>query len=987
MRSRRASASARALLRWVALLSLLATAALAYVPGAAGAAVPEGDPVCTPGIVSPQCEDADGGGDAQPPGGDDGGGDGSGDPQPQPGAEGQPGTPGGSDGTAPAAPGETTAANEPTGAPDVMSSLAGRSSACAASDLPKWIRDACEGSGSVAHAFPLSHYGLDVASSDKPLHQLRIGDVIAEAPQTFASYSWMLLVYLLNAVLTLLEWTFGLSLIADCGDGSGRACASTMPQVAEAMQDLHHNVLGTPWMLAALAVAGIWAMWNGLVRLRFSETIGGLALTLVLMTAGLVVIANPGGTVGHLAQLGDRVALGLLNAASTRRAENPTATLSQAQKGLFDALVKRPWCALQFGDVDYCLRPRGAPTATVADVWLSFETGSAQRKALYTLTKTGEQVDTGGFAHYRDAWHRFFRHFSPLVPKGKEPGQRNAEANAQALLRRVIGTEPAPEKVQLQEARGTMTRLPLLGLAGIGMLGGIATLAWIGLRLLLATVALLLRLLILPVALLLAALGEPGRKGSLEYVKGTGAALAAKAFYALLLMLFVFISGVLAELDVNWFGRWLLQSGFWWGVLLKRHQLLAFARFDVGDAMSSGGGRQGGGFSPMQAWFGYQALRQAGTDLSNAVSAPWRIARARALQRDEARGGALRPSLARSLGARARSGWQTKQRADRDRALGLFRRKRALEERLANTRRQTGDLQDRLRLGGPASQKLASLQGKRDALLGSQTRNKQAWRDGLAEQAAIRARRAAVTRAHAAAVASGNTAAARVHASELADLARRNGEVARRISDARTSVFAGRSELAGVTADIANTRQDQLLGGGGTARLTPGADSEQVGIKDEIERLKRQERDLEREIAAPEMRWAEGVLARDAAGEQPTEADARRWIEDRRAAIEQGAAPWEDEQLMAAGIQPEDYRSASPAQQASMVARSQAAMEHDRRMLELHDSPSLPVDELRAAADHAERHDPAFAYEAERRHEELREQARRERIIRRRGGR
>lgn len=143
----------------------------------------------------------------------------------------------------------------------------------------------------------------------------------------------------------------------------------------------------------------------------------------------------------------------------------------------------------------------------------------------------------------------------------------------------------------MQEAGGTVPRFALLAVIAVGMLGAVALLTYIGVRLLLASLLTLLLLLFAPVVLLAPAFGESGRATFVAWLKRLIGALAAKLIYAFFLAVVLAVAMTVARLDVGWFGVWLVQIALWWGVLIKRDELLGFAT--AGTAQSLRGQQSG----------------------------------------------------------------------------------------------------------------------------------------------------------------------------------------------------------------------------------------------------------------------------------------------------------------------------------------------------------------------------------------------------------
>lgn len=528
-----------------------------------------------------------------------------------------------------------TATPEPPRSPsngayaDPLSDLGAGSPSCAGRVTGEARRN-CERTGSVAHAYPISAYGFDVQTG---FSITDLGDSFLGALQSIAALAWMALVYLVKGVLLLLEWAFSLDLLG-----------GAMTDVRNTLNVLHENVIGRAWFLTSLSVAALWAMWRGLVQGRTSQTITGLGATVGLMVAGLVILANPTGTVGHASRLANDASLGLLAATSGRPLGDPKTSLSDTMSGLFDQIVRDPWCALQFGSVDYCdADAKGTTTVSNAQVWLEYPAQSKQRKGLYRLLK-GEDPEGGHRPGVVDALA------GPLggaaldavgIGDSEDPGLPEEVRNRVAK---------EPKRAAMQEAGGTFPRFALLALIAVGMTGAIALLAYIGIRLLLASLLALLLLLFTPAVLLAPAFGESGRATFIAWAKRLLGALVAKLVYALFLALVLAAGATLAKLDIGWFGIWLVQIAFWWGVLLKREELLGFATAGQSRQLSSEGKGSvlSNAYHAAQiGWMGSRVARTAVAPAGRALHA----GRLAANERRTARGSAVRGLASEALDA------------------------------------------------------------------------------------------------------------------------------------------------------------------------------------------------------------------------------------------------------------------------------------------------------------------------------------------------
>jgi len=553
------------------------------------------------------------------------------------------------DSTAPTAGGDT----EPSqGNPDPFVSLGARSPFCRRAGLR--TRAGCRIAGSIAHTYPVSNYGLDVQI------ETRIDKVennLFAAIQSVGALLWLGLVYALKGVLLLLEWAFSLDLLNEA-----------MGSVRTTLEQLHQRVLGTPWFMAAIAIAGLWGIWRGLVQRRTIQTATGLAATVALMLCALVVIRDPAGTVGHASRLANEASLGFMSAASSGTVDRPEQSFARSSERLFDALVLRPWCALQFGDVRWCTATRKEGFSN-ADLWLAFPADGEQRAALYKLTK-GEDPDSGGiFADLKDTLGGVLLHGSGGLPTALQ-GLTGAGDSAGGLPDEVKELVREDEsKVALQEKGGTFTRVALLCLVSLGLLGAICLLLYVAIKLVLAGLLALLLLLLAPAMLLAPAFGDAGREAFLSWAKRLVGAIAAKLIYALLLAVVVVAAGALGALPVGWFGTWLLQIAFWWGVLIKRHELTGF--LSVGQHDQERPGRS----TLLRTYQNVRAARAVTVGAGAAAAALPVLAgrRAMAIRQDRAEG--RRRAIALSAGERL------DRSAERARTLELADAERTLEVR------------------------------------------------------------------------------------------------------------------------------------------------------------------------------------------------------------------------------------------------------------------------------------------------------------------
>lgn len=422
--------------------------------------------------------------------------------------------------------------------------------------LPADQRRACERSGSPVSGVPTVNYAFDI-HWNPPV--TRPAEVAVRTLYEVLDTLWVALLFVVRGALTLLDWAFSLN---PFDAGSSGELAQTLERFGAVIEEGY---------LSALIVAlGLWGIWNGLVRGRTPETLGGLAAAVALLALALATIHAPDRTAGLVARLANQAAMGLMAAPSHGVDAAPVASYAEAVDGLFDDLVRGPWCALQFRTERFCMGtaeaaavqatleaaeddavPPGAkdPRPSRGELWLAFAPGSEPRAAL----------------------HDFYA--------GKDGGR--VGAFGVTIINTPIGDKQGhdPEQVALQGADGTLVRLPLLVVLVLGILGALCLLLWLTVRLLDQAITGFVLLLLTPLALLLVAFGETGRAAFVRWALALLGALVSKAVYAALFGVIVAASQLLSATDADgteWMLGWLLQTAFWWSVFFRREKLIGY---------------------------------------------------------------------------------------------------------------------------------------------------------------------------------------------------------------------------------------------------------------------------------------------------------------------------------------------------------------------------------------------------------------------------
>jgi hypothetical protein len=453
-------------------------------------------------------------------------------------------------GTAPSAPGgsntpsgTTTTTSQPPSpstAGDPFSSLGGQSPSCRRGAAGQSAAN-CRATGSPAHRYPIGNYTYDIKIDTGVTH---FTDNLLAALQTLASFLWLGFLYAIKGVLLALDWAFHLNLIN-----------TNIDKVHGGLLTMDRMFgLDSAYFSLALTLAALWGMWHGFVRGKYIETVAGLGACLGLMLIALLIVHDPAGTVGKIGDWGDsagrEVASGVAGAVQpANHAQADEDGLDRGAQAIFDTIVLRPWCALEFGDVDFCLskppteakyydkqgayeyRADAASAPTNADLWLRFPANGDERNALYESWKSHEDTAT-------------------------------------------------QSRVDMMQGQSTGKRLALLVLIIAGLLGALLLLGWLAFWLIAFAALALFFLLLAPFVFLMPALGDAGRRGFVNWGKRLLGALVAKLLYAIVLGVVIYVAAVIADMGnpggLGWLGVWVVEAIFWWTAFLKRHELVNF---------------------------------------------------------------------------------------------------------------------------------------------------------------------------------------------------------------------------------------------------------------------------------------------------------------------------------------------------------------------------------------------------------------------------
>ncbi len=433
---------------------------------------------------------------------------------------------------------------------------------------------------------------------------------------------WMAIVWLVHALLVMLEWGFSVDLL---GGPQARGLGSGLARVREA--------LTAPLLPVALAAASVLAAYHGIVRRRVTYTFGNVGLMLAMMAGGLWVIANPPGTVGALARWTNETSLGALAAGSggTTPATSQGARARRAR----------------------AFRDDGRGSVVLPGVWGCCLVQGSRR----ALTPRRVQLDSG-LPPPRSCSHRVADGRRACLPARRCPQPRSSSSHSGANLlreartnadlflslppnspaRNSISEDPsllraicrssdvsscqgnAAPQAQFRTTSGTWAPVGGLLLIAGGLSGILLIFGFLAMRLLTAATLSLLLLLLAPVAVLAPAFGERGRNLFRHWVTRLLGAVLAKLMFALLLgALFAVFAAISSLRELGWWTQWLLMSSLAWTVFVRRNQALPVP--GGGESRGRVPSSRLGGIDRVRAAVNKPRalLRRARTDLRDAV--------------------------------------------------------------------------------------------------------------------------------------------------------------------------------------------------------------------------------------------------------------------------------------------------------------------------------------------------------------------------------
>lgn len=404
----------------------------------------------------------------------------------------------------------------------------------------------CRLSGTPQSPFPVGNYApdqhIDTGITD-------ISNDFDSALQSMLGAIFGLIERIVAAAMLAVSLAFGFDLYASDTHGKIPAALHSAEQFFTA-----------PLLSAALVIAGFWMVLKLIAHRQEGRAIAGIAAMSVMMIASLVVINDPQATIGPIDTAANQAAMASIGAFSGNQPSltDAESSYADATRSMWQEMGEKPWCAEEFGSVDWCTGPID-PTMQKA------------QQSVEAALRAYKNNDGSGQAEPRSEQDAELARVQQAKTNGElflafpaDDDARNGQNDTWTLYHYLLGDQPA--LAAIRGSGGVGNRLGTLVFGAIGMSFFLLLLAYIALNLLIASLLLVVLLLFLGLMALFPAFGDWGRERWLQWAGMTLAALGLKLLYAIYLGILLGASalvGAIGSGEGGWFAQWLLFSAFW----------------------------------------------------------------------------------------------------------------------------------------------------------------------------------------------------------------------------------------------------------------------------------------------------------------------------------------------------------------------------------------------------------------------------------------
>ncbi len=395
-----------------------------------------------------------------------------------------------------------------------------------------------------------------------------------------AQILWLITAFIAYAVITLFAFAFSLDLV----NGNGAPGSGALEPVSQAIHNIYANTFGSAWLIAAVALVSLWAMWKALMQRRYTETASTLAVSLLYCVLALGIVTQPQRTITPASELANKLSTALLSLTSQGNLTSEEAAKQAVGNQLFSLLIMQPWTVLEFGGIEHCTTSVAGKAVSVPVRPLS--SNPTEEETLSSRLQTTTEIRTPGAktcinnelkyaphflaypfqSHERNQEYEALEHGDDHDLPETDPGKHNSSYPLGAA------DEPASEA---SGKGGQYQRLLLALLILAGETGAWLLLGALAIGVITAGVFLLLTLMLAPFALVIGVIPGRGHEFFLRWLVKLAGYLLRKVIYSVILAVVLALCAALEDATSNlgWFMAFALQAVFLWAVFKERDRI------------------------------------------------------------------------------------------------------------------------------------------------------------------------------------------------------------------------------------------------------------------------------------------------------------------------------------------------------------------------------------------------------------------------------
>jgi hypothetical protein len=225
--------------------------------------------------------------------------------------------------------------------------------------------------GNFYGAYPWGSYTLDehIDGISAGLTGVDLSGLPALAFFAIALILWELAILGLHLAFLAFGFAFNLNLITGAREPGGGQFAhgfGLLDSLRGSVSGIFHAGVFQELLFLSFAAIGLYAIWNGMLKRRYTRTFGQVAVSLLIYALALGIIAAPASTIGWAADTTDQAANAALslvatvaqatpvNGATSGHLQTGRGPLVTAQDALFKLAVFEPFEILDFGGLEHC---------------------------------------------------------------------------------------------------------------------------------------------------------------------------------------------------------------------------------------------------------------------------------------------------------------------------------------------------------------------------------------------------------------------------------------------------------------------------------------------------------------------------------------------------------------------------------------------------------------------------------------------------------